>query len=170
MVGVLIYVFSDVIAFGGFNTGCRVLLILGICVVLLSLSDSGDYLTSLVLSWSMFPVSYLGHSSRKTHSFYRTGMSPYLYNHNKPRGMLLTIFWGKVLPLTLFQTQSDHFRYPFSDIPPLPARQKKSVPVCDFTFLLPEIHVLVITAFQKVDSLKGTQTNFWRYVFGLANT
>ena len=50
VVGVLIYVFSDVIAFGGFNTGCRVLLILGICVVLLSLSDSGDSLTSLVLS------------------------------------------------------------------------------------------------------------------------
>lgn len=53
---------------------------------------------------------------------------------------------------------------------PLPACQKKSAPVCDFTFLLPEIHVLVITAFQKVGSLKGTQTNFWRYVFGLANT
>lgn len=124
MVGVLIYVFSDVIAFGGFNTGCRVLLILGICVVLLSLSDSGDSLTSLVLSWSMFPVSCLGHSSRKTHSFYRTGMSPYLCNHNKPRGMLLTIFWGEVLPLTLFQTQNDHFRYPFSDIPPsLPAKK-----------------------------------------------
>ena len=84
--------------------------------------------------------------------------------------MLLAIFWGEVLPLTLFQTQNDHFRYPFSDIPPLPARQQKSVPVCDFTFLLPEIHVLVITAIQKVGSLKGTQTNFWRYVFGLANT
>ena len=61
------------------------------------------------------------------------------------------------------------FSISFFRHPPLPTRQKKSVPVCDFTFLLPEIHVLVITAIQKVGSLKGTQTNFWRYVFGLAN-
>lgn len=49
-VNVLIYVFSDVITFGGFNTGCRVLFILGLCVVLLSLSDSGGSLTSLLVS------------------------------------------------------------------------------------------------------------------------
>lgn len=50
MVWVFIHIFSDVAAFVGFNTGCRVSLVLGLCVVLLSLSDSGNSLTSLVVS------------------------------------------------------------------------------------------------------------------------
>ena len=110
----------------------------------------------------MFPVSYVGHSSRKTHSFYRTGMSPYLYNHNKPsKRDVVDNFLGDELPLTLFQTQIGHLRYPLSDIPPPPrAKKKTSVPVSDFSSLLPGIHVSVITVFQKVDSLKATQTNF----------
>ena len=161
MIWVLIHVFSDVAAFVGFNTGCRVPLAFGLGVVLLSLSDSGDSLIPLLVSSSMFPVSYLGHSSRKTHSFYRTGMSPYLYNHNKPkihRGILLTMFLGKVLPFTLFQTQIGHFIHFFfrhSSRPP-----KKICTCLFFTSLLSRIHVSVITVFRKVDSLKGTQTNF----------
>ena len=50
MVRVLIHVFSDAAAFVGFNTGCRVPLVFGLCFVLLSFSDSGDSLTSLLVS------------------------------------------------------------------------------------------------------------------------
>lgn len=50
MVGVLIHAFSDAAAFVGFNTGYRVPLVLGLCVVLLSLSDRGNSLTSLPVS------------------------------------------------------------------------------------------------------------------------
>ena len=136
MVRVLIHVFSDAASFVGFNTGYRVPLVLRICVVLLSVSGSGNSLTSLLVSWSMFPVSYLGHSSRKTHSFYRTGMSPYLYNHNKPsKRDVVDNFLGDELPLTLFQTQIGHLRYPLSDIPPPPRAKKKNICTCFWLLL-----------------------------------
>ena len=194
MIWVLIHVFSDAAAFVGFNTGYRVSLVLGLCVVLLSSSDSGNSLTSLLVSWSMFPFSYLGHSSRKTHSFYRTGTSPILYNHSKPtiqEGCCWQFFRRCVtlnpIPDPNWSSLISFFRHSCPS-----ARQKKtSLSVSDFTSLLPGIHVSVITVYQKVDSLKGAQTNFWPnrlnnwkclkmpffslkqfrcYVFGLANT
>ena len=161
-----------------------------LCVVLLSLSDSRNSLISLLVSWSMFPVSYVGHSSRKTHSFYRTGMSPYLYNHNKPskRDVVDNFFrgWATLNPIP--DPQLVIFGILFPTFLPLRA-PKKNICTCFWLhFSLTWNSCVSNNSFSKggflkrhsnqlltkyVEQLKMPFFNLKRlrcYVFGLANT